>query len=206
MRGDVIEQLLSGRFICPVSDEDAHAWLQDADARASVDSVLAHVNRRVAQSGDTFFAAYVSLDQDALKAVRGQFAEISGALGPLIRWLVLAQEAVGHEAPLRSGDAIRATTLLRAAEDVPAIRDALGRLSRLKAFGCTSDAPEAQVRQTLQRMLRLGYLVQPSPDRQVYLLTGKVDYLHEVLRLIDAAENLGLESLAEPPEQGLLLQ
>ncbi|XAI97121.1 hypothetical protein [Dolichospermum phage Dfl-JY45] len=205
MRTELLEKLLRGQFICSFSDPDAYRLLEDEDKRTEIDQVLANVNRRVARTSGVFYAAYVLLGGEERKRVRAQFAEISCALGPFIQWLVLAQEALGSEAPLGAGYTIRATELVQVSEDVPAIRDRLSLISQRKPFGCTSNTIEQQVRLTLQRMQQLGYLLQDSPERQIYCVSGKVDYLYEVVRLIDSVKDLRLEELAAPSEQGLLL-
>ena len=44
------------------------------------------------------------------------------------------------------------------------------------------------------------------PDNQIYLATGKIDYLFEVIRFIDDSENLQLAEQAEEAiKQGDLL-
>lgn len=43
----------------------------------------------------------------------------------------------------------------------------------------------------------LGYLLKPNPEKQLFIATGKIDYLFEVLRFIDDAENLSLSQQAE---------
>jgi hypothetical protein len=48
-------------------------------------------------------------------------------------------------------------------------------------------------------------LIRPNPEKQIYLATGKLDYLYEVIRFIDEAEGLGLEAQAELASQGQLL-
>jgi len=206
MKSEVIEALLNGQSICAVSNEDAHAWLAEESNRESMNSVLMHVNRSVARVGDTYHAAYVTLGDDERKIAKAHIKDAAHALGPIVRWIVMAQDAKSDDTPLRAGDGIKGAALMDAAERIPAVREELARISRMPFFGCTSDAIDAQIKQTLAKLTKGGYLVQPSPERQHYIITGKVEYLYALLHLIDEVGGLSLESLADPgPQQEALL-
>ncbi|MNC78449.1 hypothetical protein D3C75_1306620 [compost metagenome] len=56
-----------------------------------------------------------------------------------------------------------------------------------------------------KRLCELGYLLRPNPEKQIYLGTGKLEYLYEVIRFIDESEGLTLEERAQSASQGTLL-
>lgn len=209
-KGKVIERLLQGAFICRTSDEEAWRFLKTPANREQVDDYLATLNRTVATVGggseaDVFYCAYRQLGDDERRVVGQQFRDVSNALTPLVEWLLLVQQAGAQDAPLTEGSAIRLTELQSIVEDTPAFREQLARISHYRLFGSTSSSVDAQIKQVFKRLCELGYLLRPNPEKQIYLGTGKLDYLYEVIRFIDEAEGLALEERAEAASQGSLL-
>ena len=209
-KGQVIERLLKGDFICRTTDEDGWRFLKNLANREQVDDYLSALNRMVATVGsgadsDVFFSGYRQLGEDERKVVGQQFRDVCNALTPLVEWLVLVQEAGAQDAPLTEGAALRLNELQSIVEDTPAFREQLARISHYRLFGSTSASVDGQIKQVFKRLCELGYLVRPNPDKQIYLGTGKLDYLYEVIRFIDETESLDLEGRAESASQGSLL-
>ncbi|GAB3388448.1 hypothetical protein [Azotobacter armeniacus] len=209
-KGQVIERLLKGDFICRTTDEDGWRFLKNAANRAQVDDYLAQLNRMVAQvganaDGEVFFCGYRQLGEDERRVIGQQFRDICNALTPLVEWLVLVQEAGAQDAPLTEGTPVRLNELQSIVEDTPAFREQLARISHYRLFNSTSSSVDGQIKQVFKRLCELGYLTRPNPDKQIYLATGKLDYLYEVIRFIDETESLDLEGRAESASQGQLL-
>ncbi|WNC73545.1 hypothetical protein RGQ13_06020 [Thalassotalea psychrophila] len=208
LKGQVMETLLSGGFICKTSDELAFGFLQNTENFASVEQQLNLMNRTIANAndGEVLFCAYQAIGDDERKVVSSQFREITASLLPLIEWLVLVQEAKGDNSPLSEGKVIRLNELQSIIEDTPAFSEQLTKISRYSLFNSSSSAVDAQLKLIFKRLVDLGYLLKPNPDNQIYLATGKVDYLFEVIRFIDESENLNLAEQAEEAiQQGDLL-
>lgn len=211
MTGQVIERLLRGEFICKTTDEEGWRHLKTPGNRELVEEYLAKLNRTVATVGmepniDVFFCAYRELGEEERRVIGQQFRDVCNALSPLVQWLVLVQEAGAQDAPLSEGAAVRLNELQSIIEDTPAFREQLTRISHYRLFGSTSDSVDGQIKQVFKRLCELGYLVRPNPDKQIYLATGKLDYLYEVIRFIDETESLNLEAEAESAtRQGNLL-
>ncbi|MGI2258787.1 condensin complex protein MksE [Shewanella sp. GXUN23E] len=197
--GALIESLLKGEFICKTTNEDGWRALQTPATRERVETYLNQLNRTLASAadGEVFFCGYLQLGEAERKVISSQFREICSALIPLVEWLVLVQEASGQDAPLTEGAAIRLTELQSRIEDTPAFREQLAKLSQYRLFGSTSTQADAQIKLVFRRLVELGYLVRPNSEKQIYLATGKLDYLYEVIRFIDETEGLQLEAQAE---------
>lgn len=209
-KGKVIERLLQGAFICRTSDEEGWRFLKNPANREQVDDYLATLNRSVAAVGgsaetEVFYCAYRQLGEAERRVVGQQFRDVCNALTPLVEWLLLVQQAGAQDAPLTEGSPIRLNALQSIVEDTPAFREQLARISHYRLFGSTSASVDAQIKQVFKRLCELGYLLRPNPEKQIYLGTGKLDYLYEVIRFIDEAEGLSLEERAELASQGSLL-
>lgn len=209
-KGRVIERLLSGAFICRTTDEESWRFLKNAANREQVDDYLGTLNRSVSAVGgssesDVFFCGYRQLGEDERRFIGQQFRDVCNALTPLVEWLVLVQEAGAQDAPLTEGAALRLNELQSIIEDTPAFREQLTRISHYRLFGSSSSSVDGQVKQVFKRLCELGYLTRPNPDKQIYLGTGKLDYLYEVMRFIDESEHLELEDRAQSATQSSLL-
>jgi len=210
MKGQVIEHLLKGDFICRTTDEDGWRFLKNPANREQLDDYLSTLNRKVATVGsgadsDVFFCGYCQLGEEQRKVISQQFRDICNGLTPLVAWLVLVQETGAQDAPLTEGSALRLNELQSIVEDTPAFREQLMRISHYRLFGSTSVHVDGQIKQVFKRLCELGYLIRPNPDKQIYLGTGKLDYLYEVIRFIDETEGLALEERADIASQGSLL-
>ena len=207
-QGRILELLLSGAFICQVSDEDAWRYLKTLGNSDKIEIQLNILNRTLASAadGDVFFAAYQSLNEAERKQLGSQFQDISSNLMPLVEWLLLVQQANGSDVPVTQGTAIRLNQLQTTIEDTPAFAEQLEKISRFRMFGSTSTQLDGQLKQVFKRLSELGYLLKPNSEKQIYIATGKVEYLYDVLKFIDETEVLSLTEQAENAvQQGSLL-
>lgn len=209
-KGHVISQLLQGTFICRTSDEESWRYLKNPAQREHVDSYLSELNRIVATVGtgtdsEVFFCGYLQLGEAERKVISSQFKDICQALMPMAELLVLLQEAGAQDAPLTEGVAVRLNELQTIIEDTPACREQLAKISHFRLFGSTSNNVDSQLKLVFRRLCELGYLLRPNPEKQIYIATGKIDYLYEVIRFIDETEALDLEAHADLANQGQLL-
>lgn len=207
-QGRILERLLSGDFICQISDEDAWRFLKTSGNADKIETQLNMLNRTLASAaeGDVFFAAYQSLGDSERKVLSTQFQEISSHLVPLVEWLLLVQQASGTDVPVTQGSAIRLTELQSTIEDTPAFAEQLAKISHYKLFGSTSVSTDGQLKQVFKRLTDLGYMLRPNQDKQIFIATGKVEYLYEVIKFIDETESLSLAEQADNAvQQGSLI-
>jgi len=207
-QGRILELLLSGTFICQISDEEAWRFLKTSGNSDKVEAQLNILNRTLASAaeGDVFFAAYQSLYENERKQLGSQFQEISSQLMPLVEWLLLVQQANGSDVPVTQGTAIRLNELQTTIEDTPAFAEQLEKISRNRLFGSTSTQLDGQLKLVFNRLTQLGYLLKPNAEKQIFIATGKVEYLYDVLKFIDETEALSLTEQAENAvQQGSLL-
>ncbi|GAA6184107.1 hypothetical protein [Aliiglaciecola sp. NS0011-25] len=207
-QGRILESLLSGAFICQVSDEDAWRFLKTSGNSDKIETQLNMLNRTLASAaeGDVFYAAYQTLGDNERKVLTGQFQDISSHLVPLVEWLLLVQQASGTDVPVTQGTAIRLAEIQLTIEDTPAFAEQLAKISHYKLFGSTSVSVDGQVKQVFKRLTDLGYMLRPNQDKQIFIATGKVEYLYEVIKFIDETESLSLSEQAESAvQQGSLI-
>lgn len=207
-QGRVLSALLQGAFICQVTDEEAWRFLKSRDNAAQLEPHLALLNRTLSTTaeGDVFFASFLTIGENERKVLTQQFQDTASNLVPLVEWLLLVQQANESDMPITMGSAIRLNELQTTIEDTPAYAEHLEKISRYRMFGSTSVNLDGQLKQVFKRLTEMGYLIKPNPDKQIYLGTGKIEHLYEMLRFIDETEALSLSEQAEAAiSQGSLI-
>lgn len=194
-QGPLLERLLAGDFICAVSDEAAFRHLQEEAIREQIDAYLRPLNRRLATNtdGNVYFLAWLRLDEAAREQLSRQLGDTVGSLMPMLEWLQLVQEALGRDGLAAPGDVLKPADFSSRCEDHQGLRERLERLASDPFFGSQSDQMDAQLKQVFKRLKEHGYLQQPHADRQYYVVTGKIDYLIDLVRFIRDEENLPIE-------------
>lgn len=202
VHGPLLEKLLAGNFICQVSDEEAFVKLQQAGMREAIDEYLRPLNRRLAHNSDAtvYFLAYRDIHDSAREHLKQQLAVVMASLLPLLEWLTYVQEALGSDAILAPGDTLKLQELVLKTEDNPSLRLRLQSLASDKFFGSSADSVDAQAKQVAKRLLEHGYLLQPHSNRLYFTVTGKIDYLLELVRFIKDEERIPLAEPATQPE------
>lgn len=206
--GRVLSLLLEGKFICRVTDEEAWRFLKNRSNAAAIDPHLALLNRSLASTadGEVFFCAYTTLGEAERKVLQQQFQDVAANLVPLVEWLMLVQQASESDIPLTMGAALRLSELQTVIEDTPAYAEQLEKISRYRLFNSTSVNLDGQLKQVFKRLTDLGYLYKPNTEKQIYLATGKVEHLYEMIKFIDETESLSLAEQADAAiTQGNLL-
>lgn len=202
--GPLLERLLAGDFICQVSDEDAFRHLSQQQTQQEINHYLRPLNRRLVSNDDNsvYFLAYHELNKTAREHLSSQFALTVQSLLPLLEWLQLVQETLGRDSALTAGDTIKLQEFVLRTEDNQSLRQRLNVLAADRFFNSQSDALDNQVKLIFRRLKEHGYLLQPHSDRQYYIVTGKIDYLIDVIRFIRDEEHLPVDDT--PMQQSML--
>lgn len=197
--------LLSGQFVCTVSHPDAYRFLQDEANRKEVEAFLARLGRRLVATrhGSAWYVAFTHLDSEQRKGIREEYAEIKHNLRLVVGFFVHVMQALGREEFLAPGSVIETHRLIAAIDENPSLRNELQTLVNL---GKASS--DGTLRTALERLLKKmrdeGYLVLANPEREIYEVTGKVEYLQEVVDFLMVHESVQ-EDVEESPETGSLL-
>jgi len=193
--GPLIEKLLAGQFICAVSEPAYFQRLNEQQVRSDIDEYLKPLNRRLAttEDSDVYFLGWCELTTELREQLKQQFITTLSSLLPLLDWMQLVQEALGRDATVSPGDTIKLHEFVQKTEDHEGLRQRFSQLASDRFFNSHAEALDAQVKTVFRRLKEHGYLEQPHSDRQYYLVTGKVNYLIELLRFIRDEENLPVE-------------
>lgn len=203
--GQLIEALLRGRFICPITQETYFRQLQDTAVVEAINAYLRPLNRRVVFSAgrNVAYLSWCHVTPPLRDDLGQHISEVYRSLLPLLEWMLLVQEVLGRDGVVTAGDVLKQAEFVLRCEDNPGLRERLHQLATDRFFNSGSDDVTLQVRQIFKRLLEHGYVIQPSSERAVYRVTGKIDYLIELVRFLKDEENLPIED--DVPVQEALL-
>lgn len=193
--GALLEHLLSGAFICPITHEEWFRQLQDDQVVAALDEYLQPLNRRVVFSDESnvAFLGWRHITPDLRERLSQQLRDIYRSLLPLLDWLLLVQEVLGRDGIVTAGDILKPAEFVLICEDNTRLRQRLRRLATDRFFNSSSEDVSQQVRQIFKRLQEQGYVIQPSAEQQLYRVTGKIEYLIEIVRFLKDEEGLPID-------------
>jgi hypothetical protein len=140
--------------------------------------------------------------------MRETFADIKHNLRLLVGFFVHVMQAQRQDQFLAPGSLIEANPLMATIDDNPNLR---GELQTLAGLG-KGPVGDGTLRGTLDRLLKKlrddGYLTLANPEREIYQVTGKIEYLQEVVDFLMAHQSIPDEVEEEADtevQQGTLL-
>ncbi len=191
----VTEALLSGQFICSTACPDAFDYLSSTDNFNKVAGFLAQLERDlcVLDGEEIYYSAYTSVDDNNRGRIKDAFSEIRSQLRPVVEWMDMIMTAMGQDMPIRARDEIRLHQLLNMIENEPSLCEQMNRLTQSGMFKTNKTNITEQLSWVLQKLEHTGYLVKPNPQGALYIVTGKMNYLHQIIAFLNDAENLDLD-------------
>lgn len=199
----VAEALLSGRVICPTAFPDAFEYLQQAHNADNMNTFLKPLDRELCSlDEELFYAAYTVVDDSNRGLIREAFTEIRSQLRPVVEWMDMTMTALGQDMPIRARDEIRMHALLKAIEHEPSLSEQLNRLTQLTLFKTNKTNISEQLLWVLQKLEQSGYLVKPNTQGSLYIATGKINYLHQIIAFLNDAESLELDQHTSNDDDG----
>lgn len=193
-----LKRLTEGEFVCKIRYPDEYEALDTPEGRERANAWLGEVGYRLCQleEGGAFFMGYATLDQDAKVAVRQNMLALRDMLWPTVRYLETVRRALGSGERLEPGQDIALSTLAEAVKDSPALDR---RLQQMKDVynSRTGEASIDRLSRILELLEKDGYLHLANPSHSVYLVTGKIKYLYQLLAIMEEHTPQMAES-AEP--------
>lgn len=190
---NAVRLLLAGEFICSISHPEAYRYLRDEGARRDIDHYLGRIGRRMAETrhGNGYYLAFSRIGEDERSQVREQLAEIRNTLAPIVVFFRMVMRATGQEDLLMHGSIIESSQLMAHIDQDPALRNELLTVAGLFKLGAAESSNRSILDRVIARLRGNGYLRLANPERGVYQVTARVEYLLEVMNyLVDNDESL----------------
>lgn len=197
--------LLSGEFVCEICYPEAYGFLDNEAHRKDMTAFLARLGRRLSVTGlgGAWFMAYEHIGPEERRAIKDEFSFMKHELRPLVDFFVLAMRALQHEEFFSRGSIIEANRLMGAIDANPSLRADFQSLSSMGKGSVGDGTLRTALERQLKRLRENGYLVLANPEREIYRVTGKIEYLQEVVEFLMSHEGV-VEELDDEPENASL--
>jgi len=199
----VVRLLLSGEFICKVSHPDEYRLLEREDERVAVDNYLTRIGRRLAQTSHQsgYYLAFARCGEEENEAIRKHFADIKATLAPVVMFFRLLMRVTGQEDILLPEATIETSALMAQIDRDPGLRNELQTVANNFKASAADAAHRSMFELVLRRLRDGGYLRLVNPERGVYQITAKIEYLLEVVRFLQDNDET-LKGLADEDAEG----
>lgn len=199
--------LLEGEFICEVRYPDAYRFLAIESNQKDVNAYLTRIGRAlvITEQRGAWYSAYERIGPDEKHAIKDEFARIKHRIRFLVEFFVKSMRASGLEIFYSRGDKIEAHALMAAIDGNPGLRAEFQALGTVGRGGATDGKLKGSLDRQLTLLVDEGFLILVNKEREIYQVTGKIEYLTEVVQFLMTAENIGDDIEEEEAPQPRLL-
>lgn len=191
-----LKRLAEGCVICPVHYPEEFELLEDPNQRRRAEEWLEAIGYRLARLSEE--GAYVMAHSVVTTEMRNQFREelrnVRFKLEPVVGFLETLRQSLSQgggdnfrmTAQIHPGDTIWESEITEAVRKSSILERRLMEMRDMSGVRVTESAPD-RVRRMLNLLVQDGYLVEVNPTTKGYQVTGKIEYLYQLIAFI--AEN-----------------
>lgn len=183
-----LKRLAEGCFVCAVHYPEEYAALQEADGRRQAEAWLAAIGYRLArlEQEGAFFMAHAIVTAELRSRLRDELRTVRGRLEPVVGFMETLRQAQGRHPQIHAGDMLWESEISEAVRGSALLERRLLEMREIGGARVTDSAID-RVRRMLTQLQNDGYLVETNPTNKGYRVTGKIDYLYQLIGFI--AEN-----------------
>nr|VVV04202.1 hypothetical protein AW0309160_01585 [Aliivibrio wodanis] len=190
----VLESLLSGSFICPATDREAYKTLKEDRTRREINQALTLMNRELQCTSRTsaYYVTYKGIDDNNRRQVTALMRNVHGIIRPVVKFVATVSEAAQVEAVMVGGDELSVPVLSAQIQSSPSLMDKLDSIYRLPKVSRKKvhDSATEKLNVVVEFLVKEGVAHLVNKERQLYVMTGKLDFVYEVLDFIDTHEKI----------------
>lgn len=180
-----LKRLAEGCFVCEVHYPDEFEVLQDAEGRRQASVWLEAVGYRLARLGEegAFFMAHAVVTTDMRTRLRDELKTVRTRLEPVVGFLETLRQAQGRNPQIHAGDMIWESEISEAVRASPLLERRLMDMREMSGAR-PADSAIDRVRRMLIILQNDGYVVETNPTNKGYRVTGKIDFLYQLIGFI----------------------
>jgi hypothetical protein len=183
-----LKRLAEGCFVCAVHYPEEYAALQAPEGRERAQSWLSAIGYRLARldAEGAFFMAHAHVTPELRNRLREELRTVRGRLEPVVGFMETLRQAQGRHPQIHAGDMLWESEISEAVRASSLLERRLLEMREIAGARVTDSAID-RVRRMLAQLESEGYLVETNPTSKGYRVTGKIDYLYQLIGFI--AEN-----------------
>ncbi|WPH19862.1 hypothetical protein [Variovorax paradoxus] len=180
-----LKRLAEGCFVCEAKYSDEYEALLDMDGRAEAERWLDAIGYRLARLNDegAFFMAHAVATTEMRTQFREELKSVRGKLEPVVAILESIRQAQGRNPQIHSGDMLWESELSEVIRQSSTLERRVLEMRDINGARVGESSNE-RVRRMLVQLEAEGYLVETNPTTRGYKVTGKIDYLYQLIEFI----------------------
>ena len=198
-----LKQLAEGEFVCDFRFPDEFDALDNPEGRKQAEEWLQAIGYRLVRLSDdgAFFMAHSVATTDVKAQLRDEMRNIRNRLHPVVSILETVRKTQARDPRVHAGDMLYVSQIAEAARASSMLENQIMEMREVSGVK-VSDNLSTRVQNMLAILEREGYLRKTNPTTGAYQITGKIDYLYQLIAYITAhAPQLADESFKDQIDQ-----
>jgi polyhydroxyalkanoate synthesis regulator phasin len=181
------KKLAQGEFICPQRFPDEYDALSNEQGQKAAEEWLAAIGYRLARLSDegAFFMAHSTVTAEMRAQLREEMRVIRKELHPYIAILEAIRQSQGRDPRVHAGDMLYVSEIAEEARKSTMLENRIQEMRDISHAKLDDKTPQ-RIQRMLQELENAGYLDQTQEASGGYRITGKIDYLYQMIALITA--------------------
>ncbi|MEE5062610.1 hypothetical protein V2J97_01030 [Pseudomonas alliivorans] len=180
----VATALMEGGFICKITDYEGHQFLANSVNQGDVDQYLRRIDLRLTttRDGGAFFAAHADIDVEGKKDAKKRFTEVKNVLRPMVSFLELVMRITGDDESVAAGQILNLNQMMARISENPSL---YLQLRQTTIDINTKDGSDRErLNKIVKRFQNEGYLLLVNPESEIYMFTGRIEWLMEAIEYL----------------------
>ena len=180
----VATALIQGGFICQITDYEGHQFLANSANQGDVDQYLRRIDLRLTttRDGGAFFAAHADIDVEGKKDAKKRFTEVKNVLRPMVSFLELVMRITGDDESVAADQVLNLNQMMARISENPSL------YLQLRQTTIDINTKDGSDRERLNKIVKRfqteGYLLLVNPESEVYMFTGRIEWLMEAIEYL----------------------
>ncbi|MDK9702463.1 MAG: hypothetical protein OEL20_04935 [Sulfuritalea sp.] len=187
----VVFLLLTGKFICRVTQPAAFDFLSDEDHFRHVEGYLAQIGRRLTRTTHEsgYYLSFARIGDSERKVIKAAYQEIKTSLRPIVLFFQAVMRTTGREDLLMPGGLLEKSALMAQIDLDGWLRGELQSVAAYFRPHGGDGSHRAMLDRIIREMVDADYLVLSNAERGLYRVTAKIEYLTSIIQFITDTED-----------------
>ncbi|WP_457281009.1 hypothetical protein [Polaromonas sp. P5_D5] len=182
-----LKKLAQGEFICTQRFPDEYDALSNELDQKAAEEWLAAIGYRLARLSDegAFFMAHSTVTAEMRTQLREEMRIIRKEMHPYIGILEAIRQSQGRDPRVHAGDMLYVSEIAEEARKSTMLENRIQEMRYISHAKLDDKTPQ-RIQRMLQELENAGYLDQTQEASGGYRITGKIDYLYQMIAFITA--------------------
>lgn len=198
-----LKALAAGEYICNLRFRDEFDALEDPATRAVAEDWLGAIGYRLARLSEegAYFMAHAVVTTEMRSQLRDEMRNVRGRLQPVVSIMELIRKSQGRDPHIHAGDILYVTEIAETVRASTMLESQIMEIREISGLKVT-DKLITRIQQMLDELEKEGYVVESNAAAGGYQITGKIDYLYQLIGYLSAhAPQLADEGIQDQIEQ-----